>query len=107
MSPASRSNAEARPGTRENTRESVREYYGKILQHKNQLKTFACCPTDAFPGWQKKILAEIDDEILEKFYGCGSPIPPAIEGCTVLDVGCGTGRDAWKPCCHTRAWACP
>ena len=95
MSPASRSSAEARPGTRENTRESVREYYGKILQHKNQLKTSACCPTDAFPGWQKKILAEIDDEILEKFYGCGSPIPPAIEGCTVLDVGCGTGRDAY------------
>lgn len=21
--------------------------------------------------------------------GCGSPIPPALEGCTVLDLGCG------------------
>jgi SAM-dependent methyltransferase len=41
------------------------------------------------------IARQIAPEVVEKFYGCGSPIPPAIEGCTVLDLGCGTGRDVF------------
>jgi len=40
-------------------------------------------------------LKEIHPEILNKFYGCGSPIPPALSGVTVLDLGCGTGRDVY------------
>nr|HPO24131.1 methyltransferase domain-containing protein [Arenimonas sp.] len=31
----------------------------------------------------------------DRFYGCGSPIPAALNGCTVLDLGCGTGRDVY------------
>ncbi len=34
-------------------------------------------------------------EILARSYGCGSPIPDCLEGCTVLDLGCGAGRDAF------------
>ncbi len=45
--------------------------------------------------YHREILSQIADEIIEKFYGCGSPVPDAIEGCTVLDLGCGTGRDAY------------
>ena len=37
----------------------------------------------------------IADEILDRFYGCGSPLPPLLEGMTVLDLGCGTGRDVF------------
>ena len=35
------------------------------------------------------------EEITSKFYGCGSPVPDAIEGMTILDLGCGTGRDVY------------
>ncbi|MFQ5512033.1 MAG: methyltransferase domain-containing protein [Candidatus Krumholzibacteriia bacterium] len=76
-------------------KEMVREYYGKILGGSRDLKTNACCSADAFPAYQKAILKEIDGEILEKFYGCGSPLPPALEESVVLDLGCGTGRDAY------------
>jgi len=41
------------------------------------------------------VLKKIEPEIVEKFYGCGSPIPPVVEGCVVLDLGCGTGRDVY------------
>jgi ubiquinone/menaquinone biosynthesis C-methylase UbiE len=40
-------------------------------------------------------LNQIDDEILDQFYGCGSPIPDDLEGRVVLDLGCGTGRDVY------------
>ena len=75
--------------------ESVREYYGKMLKGTKDLKTSACCSSGSIQENHRRILAEIDREILEKFYGCGSPIPEAIEGCTVLDLGCGTGRDVY------------
>ncbi len=77
------------------TLDGVKEYYGKILQGTKDLKTSACCSIEDFPPAHRAILAEIDSEILDRFYGCGSPIPPAIEGCTVLDLGCGSGRDVY------------
>jgi len=79
--------------TKKVNRTDVQEYYGKILKTKGDLKTSACCSTESLPEHIKSILSQLDDEILDKFYGCGSPIPPALEGCTVLDLGCGTGRD--------------
>jgi SAM-dependent methyltransferase len=47
------------------------------------------------PAHLAAVLEQLAPEVVERFYGCGSPIPPAIEGCTVLDLGCGTGRDAF------------
>jgi arsenite methyltransferase len=75
--------------------ESVRNYYGQVLKSNNDLKTSACCSIDAMPGYLKALLAELHPEVLERFYGCGSPLPPALEGMTVLDLGCGTGRDCY------------
>ena len=74
---------------------TVKEYYGKILKGSNDLQTGACCSTESFSPEHRAILAQIDQEILDRFYGCGSPIPAAIEGCTVLDLGCGSGRDVY------------
>ena len=75
--------------------DSVKEYYGKVLQGNKDLKTTACCSTDSAPAHQKDILELIEDEILDRFYGCGSPIPDELDGKTVLDLGCGTGRDSY------------
>ncbi len=77
------------------TLESVRNYYSKVVRTQADLRTSACCTADSFPEYLKPILAKIDDEIQSRFYGCGSPIPLALDGCTVLDLGCGTGRDVY------------
>jgi arsenite methyltransferase len=77
------------------TIESVKDYYGKQLEGSNDLKTSACCPIDTIPVEHRAILEQIDDEILSRFYGCGSPIPPLLDGSVVLDLGCGTGRDVY------------
>lgn len=77
------------------TRDDVSEYYGETLQSSDDLKTSACCPIDAMPEFMKPLLAKVHPEVSARFYGCGSPIPPALEGKTVLDLGCGTGRDCY------------
>ena len=76
--------------------EQLQEYYGRILTDSKDLKTNACsCGEEAMPPAIRLILKEINSEVVERFYGCGSPIPPALNGCTVLDLGCGSGRDVY------------
>jgi len=55
--------------------QALREYYGKILQKSEDLKTSACCSADPMEPRVKAVLQQIEDEIKDKFYGCGSPIP--------------------------------
>jgi arsenite methyltransferase len=75
--------------------DGIREYYGETLTHQRDLKTGACCSPEAMPTWLRPWLREIPREVTDRFYGCGSPIPAAAEGATVVDLGCGTGRDAF------------
>ena len=82
--------------TREQIREEVRRYYEDVLRDSDDLSTDACaCATAAPPRYVLDALKGVDPEVVEHFYGCGSPIPPALEGATVLDLGCGTGRDVY------------
>ena len=76
--------------------EQVTDYYGKTLTQAADLQTNACClGSSAYTPQEAEALSKIHPEILKKFYGCGSPIPQAIEGCRVLDLGCGSGRDTY------------
>ena len=76
------------------TRAQVQDYYGNQLQTSQDLLTNACC-TDDIPLAHRRILSQLEPEVLEKYYGCGVCIPEAIEGLTVLDLGSGSGRDAY------------
>jgi len=75
--------------------EDVRDYYANVLKTKDDLITSACCPADAPPDYLRPYLKNIHETVREKFYGCGTPVPEAIEGRTILDLGCGTGRDVY------------
>lgn len=81
--------------TAEDTLAHVREYYGEVLQSGQDLKTGACCTPDALPPRLRTLVGRVHPKVRERFYGCGAPIPPALEGRTVLDLGCGTGRDCY------------
>lgn len=73
----------------------VSEYYGKVLKASKDLQTNACCASGKPPKWLHLPLSNIHCDVLDKFYGCGYPFPTALEGCTVLDLGCGAGRDVY------------
>ena len=75
--------------------EIVQDYYGRQLQSSDDLKTTACCDISLIPEWLKPLLARIHPEVLSRYYGCGLVCPPKLEGCRVLDLGCGSGRDVY------------
>ena len=77
--------------------EKVRNYYSELTNLKGgELASAVCsCSANNITETVKTILSELPDEILARYYGCGSPIPENLEGLTVLDLGCGTGRDVY------------
>ncbi len=77
------------------SRSIVQDYYARILRSNQDLKTNACCTIDSLDPTLRDIVAQIHPAVLERFYGCGSPIPPLLEGMTVLDLGSGSGRDTY------------
>ncbi|MCB1628001.1 MAG: methyltransferase domain-containing protein, partial [Xanthomonadales bacterium] len=76
-------------------RQSVQTYYGQTLSGSADLKTGACCDPSAMSPRLRALLADLHPDVLARFYGCGSPVPVAVEGLSVLDLGCGSGRDAY------------
>lgn len=73
----------------------VKDYYGKILKSSADLKTSACCSPESLPLYLRSLAARIHPEVAAKYYGCGLVAPEALEGCRILDLGSGSGRDVF------------
>ncbi len=71
-------------------RAKVREYYAAAAE---QPKADLCCPTKYDAG----AVAHIPQDVLDRFYGCGSPMLSAniTSGETVVDLGSGAGIDVF------------
>ncbi|UJP05645.1 MAG: methyltransferase domain-containing protein [Nitrosomonas sp.] len=75
--------------------EVVQKYYGKTLQGTHDLQTNACCSDTALPHHIRPLLARVHTEVLARYYGCGLVLPELLAGLTILDLGCGAGRDVY------------
>ncbi len=75
--------------------DEVKEYYGKILQSSNDLKTDACCTDTNMPDYIKQAMSNIHTEVASRYYGCGLVRPEELEGMRILDLGSGSGRDCY------------
>jgi arsenite methyltransferase len=78
-----------------NIQDNVKDYYGKVLTATSDLQTSACCTMAAPPEYIKTVLANIHPEVSARYYGCGLVAPMALSGARVLDLGSGSGQDAY------------
>jgi MoaA/NifB/PqqE/SkfB family radical SAM enzyme/SAM-dependent methyltransferase len=71
-------------------RAKVREYYGAAAERP---QAGLCCPTRYDDG----LVAHIPQDVLDRFYGCGSPMALAgvVPGERVVDLGSGAGIDVF------------
>lgn len=75
--------------------DEVQKYYGQTLGSSADLQTNACCTAEAPPEHLKSILAKIHTEVDSRYYGCGLIAPEQLDGLSILDLGSGSGRDAY------------
>lgn len=74
----------------------VKDYYGKVLKKSEDLKTNACVtPAKPIPAFIRQALKRVHPEVVAKYYGCGLVVPECLEGCRILDLGSGSGRDCY------------
>lgn len=76
-------------------REIVKEYYGRALGGTADLKTDACLTAATPPEPVRRALSGVHEAVAARYYGCGLVVPPALEGLSILDLGCGAGRDVF------------
>ncbi len=71
-------------------RAKVREFYGEAAE---QPQAELCCPT----SYDESAVSHIPKDVVDRFYGCGSPMAAArIEaGEVVVDLGSGAGIDVF------------
>jgi len=75
--------------------ENSQKYYGEVLSGSSDLLTDACTMADAPPPAVREALANVHEEVKNRYYGCGLVTPQAIAGAHVLDLGSGSGQDAY------------
>ncbi|XP_034723224.1 arsenite methyltransferase isoform X3 [Etheostoma cragini] len=84
--------------TGDEVRANVQKYYGTRLESSKDLQTSAascslsCRPV---PRSVTDALSQVHPEVTKRFFGCGLPFPAKLEGCRVLDLGSGSGRDCY------------
>lgn len=84
--------------TGDDVRENVKKYYGSRLESSSDLQTSAAsCARSSRPVPRSvtDALNLVHPEVTKRFYGCGLPFPAKLEGCRVLDLGSGSGRDTY------------
>uniref|UniRef100_W5JXL7 Arsenite methyltransferase n=1 Tax=Astyanax mexicanus TaxID=7994 RepID=W5JXL7_ASTMX len=76
--------------------EKVKSYYSS-LETGEDLQTSAACPAPSrlLSPSAKTALQQVHPDVCKRFLGCGVVVPEKLKGCSILDLGSGSGRDCY------------
>lgn len=74
--------------------DDIKQNYASLAPRTGAHGSCGCAATGV-PSYLADALAEIPQAAGKRLFGCASPLPPALEGCTVLELGCGAGRETF------------
>ena len=97
------------------SRSHVKQYYGADIEAVEDFKTSVCSNDEKLPPLVVQAMRSVHHEInsksvrtkknrlslnrpcvpISRYYGCGPVFPEAVEGCRVVDLGSGAGRDCF------------
>ena len=77
------------------TVENSQDYYGRVLESSADLRTDACCTLETPSATFRAALAAVHPAVKARYYGCGLVAPEMIGGTRILDLGSGSGQDAY------------
>ncbi len=75
--------------------ENSQKYYGEVLAGTSDLLTDACTMADAPDARVRAALDNVHEEVKGRYYGCGLVTPQLIDDARILDLGSGSGQDAY------------
>lgn len=73
-----------------------------MLSTSKDLKTSACTAAGRPHPKILEIFKKIPTEVMEKFYGCGAPLPLGIDGLCPAPASCGVPHGGARRCCVVR-----
>jgi SAM-dependent methyltransferase len=74
---------------------NAQDYYGRVLGGTGDLRTDACATPEAPSPALGAALANVHPDVKARYFGCGLIAPACLDGMRVLDLGCGSGQDAY------------
>ncbi|GAA6112292.1 arsenite methyltransferase, partial [Tachysurus ichikawai] len=71
--------------------------YYSSLESSDALQTSAACSASSRPlsPSVQQALTLVHPEVCKRFFGCGLVAPGKLRGCSVLDLGSGSGQDCY------------
>uniref|UniRef100_A0A8B9GY12 Arsenite methyltransferase n=1 Tax=Astyanax mexicanus TaxID=7994 RepID=A0A8B9GY12_ASTMX len=76
---------------------TIPKSYYSSLETGEDLQTSAACPAPSrlLSPSAKTALQQVHPDVCKRFLGCGVVVPEKLKGCSILDLGSGSGRDCY------------
>ncbi|XP_030648646.1 arsenite methyltransferase [Chanos chanos] len=75
--------------------DNVQRYYGSLVHVDRKTSAASVQSSRSIPPSAFNALQQIHPHVCKRYTGCGLVVPEKLQGCKILDLGSGSGRDCY------------